>query len=114
MTEKVVKSSNRGSKPGERRGGRKKGVPNKLTGAVKDMILQALDTAGGVKYLVEQADKNPVAFMGLVGKVLPLQLTGADGGPIKTETEVVDYRDAPTDVVRWIASQRQADQSTHH
>jgi hypothetical protein len=76
MTAKVVRSSNRGSKPGERRGGRQKGVPNKVTGALKDMILGALNEAGGMDYLVEQADANPTAFLTLVGKVLPLQVSG--------------------------------------
>lgn len=71
-----------GSKPGERRGGRKKGTPNKTTQAVKDMITQALDDVGGVKYLVKQANQNPKAFLALVGRVLPLQVTGEDGGPI--------------------------------
>lgn len=37
MTAKVAKSSNRGSKPGERRGGRKKGTPNKATAAIKEI-----------------------------------------------------------------------------
>lgn len=38
------------------------------------MIERALTKAGGVEYLTAQAHANPVAFMGLVGKVLPLQL----------------------------------------
>lgn len=42
MTAKVAKNSNRGSKPGERRGGRKKGTPNKATQAVQEK-LQAMD-----------------------------------------------------------------------
>lgn len=63
--------------------GRRKGVPNKTTAAIKDMIVQALDNAGGVEYLQRQADENPVAFMGLVGKVLPMQVTGGDGGPLQ-------------------------------
>jgi len=57
--------------------GRQKGVPNKFTGAIKDMVLKALDEAhpeGGVGYLRTQAHENPVAFMGLVGKILPTQL----------------------------------------
>lgn len=58
--------------------GRKKGVPNKVTGALKDMILQALSNAGGVTYLEEQAQKQPTAFLALVGRVLPLQIK--DGG----------------------------------
>lgn len=69
---------------GKREGaGRKAGVPNKITGQLKDMILQALDQAGGIEYLVKQADQNPGAFMTLVGKVLPMQVTGEDGGDIK-------------------------------
>lgn len=55
----------RGSKPGERRGGRKKGTPNKITATLKDMILGALDDAGGQKYLKEQAKENPGPFMTL-------------------------------------------------
>lgn len=34
---KVAKRSNRGSKPGERRGGRVKGVPNKATASIRDI-----------------------------------------------------------------------------
>lgn len=48
MTAKVAKSSNRGSKPGERRGGRRKGTPNKATAAIKEIAgqytQQAVDT----------------------------------------------------------------------
>jgi hypothetical protein len=62
--------------------GRPKGVPNKATAAIKDMIVQALDKAGGVDYLITQSEENPTAFLTLVGKVLPLQLTGDGGGPV--------------------------------
>ena len=61
----------RGSKPGERRGGRQVGTPNKMPSALKEMILEALDGAGGVDYLQKQATDNPGAFLTLVGKVLP-------------------------------------------
>lgn len=56
------------------------------------MVVEALITAGGAGYLARQAELNPVAFMGLVGRVLPLQVTGADGGRLQ-----VDFRwqDAP-------------------
>lgn len=76
-----------GSKPGERRGGRKKGTPNKFTGELKDMILQALSGAGGVDYLQQQAKETPTAFLSLVGKVLPMQVTGKDGEAIKVTVE---------------------------
>lgn len=79
---------NRGSKPGERRGGRQKGTPNKLTGQVKEMILQALDEAGGAAYLLDQARTNPNAFMTLVGKVLPLTLAGDKDNPVQTVARI--------------------------
>lgn len=61
-------------------GGSRKGIPNKSTALLKDMILKALDGAGGVAYLQRQADENPGPFLTLVGKVLPLQVTGGDAG----------------------------------
>jgi hypothetical protein len=82
----------RGSKPGERRGGRTKGIPNKLTGELKDMILTALAEAGGVDYLKKQAESSPTAFMSLVGKVLPLTVNGpGEDGAHKLVVEIVRY-----------------------
>lgn len=66
-----------GSRKRPKTGGRTKGTPNKFTGEVKDMILTALQQAGGVEYLVRQADEKPVAFLALVGKVMPLQVAGS-------------------------------------
>lgn len=37
------------------------------------MVIQALDKAGGIEYLVAQSRDNPTAFLTLLGKVLPLQ-----------------------------------------
>lgn len=73
-------------------GGRPKGVPNKNSGLVKDMILQALDKAGGADYLAQQAIDNPGPFMTLVGKVLPTQITGDGGGPISLVS--ISHKDA--------------------
>ena len=56
---------------GIRYGGRAKGTPNKTTAELKEMILKALDNAGGEKYLTTQAHANPQAFLTLVGKILP-------------------------------------------
>lgn len=66
--------------------------PNKFTASIKEMVERALHKAGGVDYLTEQAHKNPIAFMGLIGRVLPLQVTGENGGAL-----LVDFRwaDAP-------------------
>jgi hypothetical protein len=53
-----------------------------MSALVKDMILAALDKAGGEEYLVGQAQKNPAAFMTLLSKVLPMQVAGGGGGPL--------------------------------
>ena len=79
---KVLASTANVRKPPNAGKGRVKGVPNKVTGDIKAMILTALSNKGGAKYLERQADENPVAFMGLIGKVLPMQVTGADGGAV--------------------------------
>lgn len=62
--------------------GRKAGQPNKLTREVKEMILDALSEAGGVDYLKARAIDTPGPFLSLLGKVLPLQVTGGDGKPL--------------------------------
>ena len=54
--------------------GRPKGSVNKITRDLRDMILGALDDAGGQKYLARQAEENPGPFMALVGKVLPKEI----------------------------------------
>jgi hypothetical protein len=59
-----------------RRGGRVKGTPNKVNSDIKQMVVEALSRAGGVKYLVQCAHKQPVAFLGPVGRVLPLTIAG--------------------------------------
>jgi hypothetical protein len=72
----------RGTRPPAAGKGRPKGARNKMTRALKDMILQALDDAGGQQYLAEQATKNPAAFMTLLGRVLPLTLAGDASEPL--------------------------------
>jgi hypothetical protein len=70
-------------------GGRKPGTPNKVTGMLKDAILEAATKAGEdlasnkeqrkdgmMHYLRVQATINPQAFMGLLGRVMPMQLQG--------------------------------------
>lgn len=55
-------------------GGSRKGIPNKATADIKAMINNALTLAGGETYLLRQADENPVAFMGLIGKIIPKEV----------------------------------------
>jgi hypothetical protein len=76
--------------------GRKKGVSNKATTEIKDMIRNALDQAGGEKYLLRQANENPTAFMGLLAKILPkdVNLGGQPGNPVQvTKIELVGFND---------------------
>jgi len=73
-------------KKGNKKAGSRKGVPNKMTATVKEMILKALDKAGGVDYLFEQAHANPTAFMTLLGKVLPTQVVGDENAPLSIQT----------------------------
>jgi hypothetical protein len=61
-----------GGKPGP---GRKKGVPNKVTMALKEMILASLDDVGGRAYLARLAIENSSAYSSLLGKVLPTTLS---------------------------------------
>ena len=72
--------------------GRPKGSVNKTTALLKDAILKAAENAGNkvgsdglVSYLEMQAAENPGPFMALLGKVLPMQVTGEDGGAISIQ-----------------------------
>ncbi len=60
------------------KGGSRKGVPNKVTAQLKEMILEALDNAGGVEYLERKANdpRTASAFLSLIGKVLPMTIQG--------------------------------------
>jgi hypothetical protein len=87
MAEEPKKGENRGN-AGK---GRPKGSPNKTTALLKDAILKAATDAhadGMVGYLTQQATANPVAFMGLLGKVLPMQIAGDPDNPLLTVTRI--------------------------
>ena len=87
----------RGPKPGSPRvGGRQKGTPNKLTTLAKDAIAAAAEGLGGTERLIAWAksdEQNERVFWGQIyTKLLPLQVTGEDGGPIEhsiTRVEIV-------------------------
>jgi hypothetical protein len=70
----------KGTRPRER-GGPRERARNKLTRDIREMIRAALDKAGGIAYLVKQAELNPTAFMSRLGKVIPTQI----GATIKRE-----------------------------
>lgn len=74
-------------KKGEKRPGQGKRGPGKVTKALKDMILGALDDAGGQEYLRQCAmdPKTRSAYLTLLGKVLPTEqrLANPDGSPLQ-------------------------------
>ena len=85
MAEKETAENRIGKgKPGP---GRPKGTPNKVTGLLKDAIIQAAQNAGGeggmVGYLTTQAKESPASFLALLGKVLPTQVAGDADNPIR-------------------------------
>jgi hypothetical protein len=88
QTNKIVKNSEKPPAAGK---GRPKGAMNKNSKLLKDAILEAAERAGNkfgkeglVSYLEHQANENPSAYMSLMGKVLPLQVTGSgDSGEHK-------------------------------
>ncbi len=53
------------------------------------MILQALDEAGGADYLKEQAERNPAAFLTLVGKIMPRDIKAEHSGRLALEALVM-------------------------
>lgn len=77
----------RGSKPGERRGGRKRGTPNKATAALKDAILRAYEDAGGVSYLERIAREKPHVFCALLGRLIPHTVAGDNKAPAVIEVQ---------------------------
>ena len=55
-------------------GGRKAGTPNKVGQDIQAMLKASLSRVGGIEYLVKQSEENPVAYMGMISKLLPRQV----------------------------------------
>lgn len=72
------------------KGGSRKGIPNKNTGLIREMIAKALDQAGGVEYLVDCAHdpRSKSAFLGLIGKVMPVQVEADVNANVNGSIEV--------------------------
>ena len=90
-----------GSRPGERRGGRQKGTPNKATLTAREAISRFVD--GNAHKLQEWLDQiaasdGPKAAAGLyidmvefaVPKLARTELTGKDGGAIQMSVDGTD------------------------
>jgi len=52
---------------------------------VREAFEQAFMGSGGVPALIEWAKENRTAFYQLYARLLPLEVTGEDGGPLKIQ-----------------------------
>jgi hypothetical protein len=64
-------------------GGRPKGSVNRATKALKAMILEALDAAGGVAYLTQLARDDAKTFATLLLRLLPPAPADGDGNVVR-------------------------------
>lgn len=93
---KVAANSRGGSKPGERRGGRQKGTPNKATATIKEIARQytteAIEALVGVLRNSETDAAKVSAAKEILdrgyGKATTVLAGDDEGGPIKTVTEI--------------------------
>ena len=81
-------------------GGRQKGTPNKSSAAIREAMLAVFEAlqarAGGDNaHFLQWAQGNSTDFYKLTSKLLPLQVTGEDGGPVVTRIELVGVRPEP-------------------
>jgi hypothetical protein len=75
---------------GKKTGGRQKGTPNKLTKTIREAVLLAASNVGSdgqgdgglVGYLTMVATTAPQCFVPLLGRCIPLEVTGEGGGPV--------------------------------
>jgi hypothetical protein len=96
MTAKVVKSSGRGSKPGERRGGRQKGVPNKATASLKDIAREYTHEALEALLRIMRSDEAPAAAVVAASNAI------LDRGYGKPSQTIAGDEDSPLKIIQAI------------
>ena len=72
--------------------GRKAGTPNKVTGAVREMTLEALEQLGGVDYLISLGKTEPAVFGGLLRRCMPQAIEATIDASVST-LEIIDLSD---------------------
>lgn len=83
-----------------REGGRVKGTPNKVT-LIREQLIAALDEVGngrkgkafkpGVQeFMKTHAVANPKSLLAMLAKLLPLQITGFNDGPVRVTKEMTE------------------------
>lgn len=79
ITGKKQRSGNPNPKPGP---GRPKGSQNKVSGLAKDNIAKVFEELNGIDGMVSWALQNQTEFYKMYSKLLPIQVTGENGGDI--------------------------------
>jgi len=78
-------------------GGRQKGTPNKFTGTMKQAVMEAFQALGGPAFFValgkSKIPANKRAVAQLFGKMIPMQVSGENGGAIVLQFGE-EYKDA--------------------
>ena len=69
-----------GSKPGERRGGRKAGTPNKVTADLKAAIMGAFEAEGSGNGMIDAAVAAIASATGVEGRITDFQVHSVTGG----------------------------------
>lgn len=93
MDNKVVESVEKRKPPAAGKG-RVKGTPNKITKTIKEALELSFENVGGAEYLAQMAFQEPVAYMGLLGKVLPTQVKLSTDKPIEVTFNVIEPNSA--------------------
>lgn len=83
----------KGSKPGERRGGRQKGTPNKVSKTVKENFIHAFDSIGGAEKMSDWAEENQTEFYRLYARLVPTELNATLDATVKTHEELLSELD---------------------
>lgn len=84
------------------RGFKKKSIPKKTSKHLKEALLEAAERVGKdgngkdglVGYCMFLALHHPKVFGPMLIRVMPLQVTGADGGPIRIVDETMSVQEA--------------------
>jgi len=94
---KIAKRSGRGSKPGERRGGRQKGTPNKATASLRDVARQYTEQAIETLVNIALSGESEAARVSAANAILdrgygkPSQVVQGDedGCPLRTVNDII-------------------------
>lgn len=65
--------------------GRQKGQKNGFTMDLRKIILESLHLLNGPEYLVQQGRDNPVAYLNLLAKLMPVSVVGDSTNPIQVQ-----------------------------